>query len=220
MATEWYLAKKEELTEIATAIRNLNGGNAGLKLSDMKNEINTEKSNLEAVKTALKGKGVTVADGATLGQLSELIDGIEVGGGSSWTDSYKTFATGEFTPTSDITNTYQIDTGVPFYTGIGVSRSEGKLFLLFENPSYPFVKSYVLIALARVLSNSYIPIVNEKHINSIMSYNGGAGVRSSTNIITEPPNAGSSIWTIELTSARKFYAGKTYRWIYLEVNET
>lgn len=76
MATEWYLAKKEELTEIATAIRNLNGGNAGLKLSDMKNEINTEKSNLEAVKTALKGKGVSVADGATLGQLSELIDGI------------------------------------------------------------------------------------------------------------------------------------------------
>ena len=47
MATEWYLAKKEELTEIAIAIRNLNGGNAGLKLSDMKNEINTEKSNLE-----------------------------------------------------------------------------------------------------------------------------------------------------------------------------
>ena len=76
MATEWYLAKKEELTEIATAIRNLNGGNAGLKLSDMKNEINTEKSNLEAVKTALRGKGVSVADGATLGQLSELIDGI------------------------------------------------------------------------------------------------------------------------------------------------
>lgn len=76
MATEWYLAKKEELTEIATAIRNLNGGNAGLKLSDMKNAINTEKSNLEAVKTALKEKGVTVADGAVLSDLSGLIDGI------------------------------------------------------------------------------------------------------------------------------------------------
>ena len=88
MATEWYLAKKEELTEIAIAIRNLNGGNAGLKLSDMKNAINREKSNLEAVKTALKRKGVTVPDGATLGNLSALINGIEASGGSSWTDSY------------------------------------------------------------------------------------------------------------------------------------
>lgn len=219
MATEWYLAKKEELTEIATAIRNLNGGNAGLKLNDMKNAINTEKSNLEAVKTALKGKGVTVADGAVLSDLSGLIDGIETGGGSSWTDSYKTFVTGEFTPTSNITGTYKIDTGVPFYKG-GESYYGGKLFLLFENPSNPFVESGTFVMLARALSNSYLPIANERHIDSIIAINGDSGISFARNVITEPPKAGSSIWTMNLSLARKFCAGKTYRWIYLEVNKT
>lgn len=101
MATEWYLAKKEELTEIATAIRNLNGGNAGLKLNDMKNAINTEKSNLEAVKTALKEKGVTVADGAVLSDLSGLIDGIETSNGK--------YVKGSFTVTSDNCLDYTIE---------------------------------------------------------------------------------------------------------------
>lgn len=95
MATEWYLTKKEELAEIAMAIRALNGGNTGLKLADMKNAINTEKSNLDAVKTALKGKGITVADGATLGNLSKLIEGIEVGGGNVFHTSITPATSGE-----------------------------------------------------------------------------------------------------------------------------
>lgn len=70
MATEWCLAKKEELTEVAAAIRNLSGSSAKMNLSMMKNELNAQKSNLEDIKTSLEQKGVAVPTNASLGGLS------------------------------------------------------------------------------------------------------------------------------------------------------
>lgn len=211
MATEWYLAKKEELTEIATAIRNLNGGNAGLKLNDMKNAINTEKSNLEAVKTALKGKGVTVADGAVLSDLSGLIDGIETGGGSSWTDSYSVFATGTFTPTENLTN-YSIDTGVPFDS----SNYLKQFLIVWREPSSAIsIGFYIGMIRAFTLTGAS----SKSHVGRVAGY-GGTDMFVAKALMesegTHFPDNGDTIWTIAgLVNYLQFQSGKPYRWMLL-----
>lgn len=128
--------------------------------------------------------------------------------GSSWTDGYGNFATGTFTPEEDITDSYQVDTGIPW-----TSRNYRQVFIFFEEPTSQFVISNILCGAARITSSeSY-------DVESFVGYYSGGGILGSRNVIKQPAT-GESVWTITCSTTRKFKAGKTYRWMLIEASDT
>ena len=166
-----------------------------------------------AIKTAIEGKGVTVPDGTLLDGMAALIEGIEAGGGSSWTDNYSVFATGSFTPTERATE-WSIDTGVPY----SYKDSNNKLnycqqsLIVWREPDGNSINGLVIATLRSFSTQS-------------VDYNGGAlgsvagtpaklFYRKNTNHF---PQEGETIWKINGDSSITFMAGRPYRWILIGV---
>ena len=81
-----------------------------------------------AIKAAIEGKGVTVPDATLLDGMAPLIESIKAGGGI---EGFQ-MASGNFTPSEDITGDYTIDSSlIPFET----PTSRCYVFLL-RSPSY------------------------------------------------------------------------------------
>ena len=166
-----------------------------------------------AIKTAIEGKGVTVPDGTLRDGMAALIEGIEAGGGSSWTDSYSVFATGSFTPTERATE-WSIDTGVPYsnHDSNNTLNYLQQSLIVWREPDGKSLNGLVIATLRSYSKQS-------------TNYNGGAlgslaGVtedlfyKGNTNGF---PKVGETIWKIDGNSSIPFMAGRPYRWILLGV---
>ena len=166
-----------------------------------------------AIKTAIEGKGVTVPDGTLLDGMAALIESIEAGGGSSWTDSYSVFATGTFTPTERVTE-WSIDTGVPY----SYQDSNNKLdyfqqsLIVWREPDGKAING-LFIATLRSYSKQY-PDYNGGALGSAAGTPAKLFYRKDTNHF---PQEGETIWKIDGDSNITFMAGKPYRWILLGV---
>lgn len=167
-----------------------------------------------AIKAAIEGKGVTVPTGTLLDGMASLIESIEAGGGSSWTDSYSVFATGTFTPAENAT-AYSIDTGVPFDCSNGRNYLR-QLLIVWREPDETTISGLVVCA-----KRGYVGKITN---GSSRYYVGGAigssgGITASRPFIADSnpfPQEGETTWTItDLNTGTSFKSGKPYRWILL-----
>ena len=129
------------------------------------------------------------------------------GGGSSWTDVYSVFATGNFTPTENATE-WSIDTGVLFDSSNYLSQ----FLIIWRESDMTSVTGFYLGAI-RALTKSN----SGTHMGIVVGSNAGANVASPLKDSNSSyPIDGNTIWTITgLSSSLQFRAGKTYRWILL-----
>ena len=169
-----------------------------------------------AIKTAIEGKGVTVPAGTLLDGMAALIDGIEAGGGSSWTDSYSVFATGTFTPTENVTE-WSIDTGVPFDCSNEGNYLRQSL-IVWREPDETNILGLVVCVkrgyTAHMTNGSSSYFVG----GAIGSSGGGSSARPFRSDSNPFPQEGETIWTISnLNTSTNFRSGKPYRWILLGV---
>ena len=165
-----------------------------------------------AIKAAIEGKGVTVPNGTLLDGMAALIESIEAGGGSSWTDSYSVFATGTFTPIETL-NEYSIDTGVPFdCSGDNYLR---QMLLIWREPDMKTI-SGLSIGVIRTFTSRSNADVRTPH-GLLTGSNGGLIANTQlTSANHSFPNQGETVWVIsDLTSGTNFRAGKPYRWMLL-----
>lgn len=169
-----------------------------------------------AIKTAIEGKGVTVPDGTLLNGMAALIESIEAGGGSSWTDNYSVFATGTFTPTENVTE-WSIDTGVPFDCSNKRNYLRQSL-IVWREPDETNITGLVICA-KRGYTDTMTNGSSSYYVGGAMGTNGGSSVarafRADSNQL---PQEGETIWTItNLNTSTNFRSGKPYRWILLGV---
>lgn len=166
-----------------------------------------------AIKTAIEGKGVTVPNGTLLDGMAALIESIEAGGGSSWTDSYSVFATGTFTPTEKVTE-WSIDTGVPYsyYDSNNKLNYLQQSLILWREPDGNSLNGLV-VATLRSYSKQY-PDYNGGALGSLAGTAAKLFYRKNTNNF---PQEGETIWKIDGNSDITFMAGRPYRWILLGV---
>ena len=166
-----------------------------------------------AIKAAVEGKGVTVPDGTLLDGMAALIESIQAGGGSSWTDSYSVFATGTFTPTENITN-LSIDTGIPFDSAGGTDYRRQILIGYCEPSTGDSGQAGLLVFLWRAIGT---------HFNGADVVFGAFGFPAGSNAAKfikgsnlPFPNEGETIWNISgLTTSTNFRTNKIYRWMLL-----
>lgn len=169
-----------------------------------------------AIKTAIEGKGVTVPDGTLLNGMAALIEGIEAGGGSSWTDSYSVFATGSFTPTENVTE-WSIDTGVPFDCSNEINYLRQSL-IVWREPDETTISGLVVCA-KRGYKGTMINGSLDYFVGGAVGSSGGNSVSRPFRADSNPlPQEGETIWTItNLNTGTNFRSGKPYRWILLGV---
>ena len=179
----------------------------------VQSEITRLENAKAAIKAAIEGKGVTVPDGTLLDGMAALIESIEAGGGSSWTDSYSVFATGTFTPTEKVTE-WSIDTGVPY----SYHDSNNKLnylqqsLILWREPDGNSLNGLVVATLRSYSKQS--PDYNGGALGSLAGTAAKLFYRKKTNAF---PQEGETIWKIDGNSDIAFMAGRLYRWILLGV---
>lgn len=77
------MSVKEKMTNIANAVRSLNGSIEKLSLDAISAALQVEKQNVDDAFDAIVNKGVSVPDGSTSSALAGLIDSIEGGGGGA-----------------------------------------------------------------------------------------------------------------------------------------
>ena len=166
-----------------------------------------------AIKAAIEGKGVTVPDGTLLDGMAALIDGIEAGGGSSWTDSYSVFATGTFTPTENTTE-FSIDTGIPFDSAGGTDYRRQILIGYCEPSTGYSVQAGLLVFLWRAISDK---INGDTVVFGAISFPNGLNTAKFIKGRNLPfPNEGETIWNISgLSTSTNFRNNKIYRWMLL-----
>ena len=169
-----------------------------------------------AIKTAIEGKGVTVPEGTLLNGMAALIEGIEAGGGSSWTDNYSVFATGSFTPTEDVTE-WSIDTGVPFDCSNKRNYLRQSL-IVWREPDETTISGLVVCA-KRGYKSTMTNGSSTYYVGGAVGSSGGNSAarlfRADSNSL---PQEGETIWTISnLNTGTNFRSGKPYRWILLGV---
>ena len=166
-----------------------------------------------AIKAAVEGKGVTVPDGTLLDGMAALIDGIEAGGGSSWTDSYSVFATGTFTPTEN-TKEFSIDTGIPFDSAGGTDYRR-QILIGYCEPSTGYSgQAGLLVFLWRAI------IARFDGANVVFGAIGfPSGINAAKFIKGSDlpfPNEGETIWNISgLSTSTNFRNNRIYRWMLL-----
>ena len=166
-----------------------------------------------AIKAAIEGKGVTVPDATLLDGMAALIESIEAGGGSSWTDSYSVFATGTFTPTENTTE-FSIDTGIPFDSAGGTDYRR-QILIGYCEPSTGYSAS------AGLLVFLWRGIIAEPTGDAVVF--GAIGFPSGLNSAKfikgnklPFPNEGETIWNISgLSTSTNFRNNKIYRWMLL-----
>ena len=161
-----------------------------------------------AIKAAVEGKGVTVPDGTLLDGMASLIESIEAGGGSSWTDSYSAFATGTFTPTEN-SKEVTINTGIPFDSSNYLSQ----FLMIWREPDMTTVSGlYIGIIRAASKANS------GTHMGVIVGSSAGTNVAEPLQKSgSSYPTIGDSVWSITgiSSTAISFRGGKSYRWLLL-----
>ena len=166
-----------------------------------------------AIKAAIEGKGVTVPDGTLLDGMAALIDGIEAGGGSSWTDSYSVFATGTFTPTENTTQ-LSIDTGIPFDSAGGTDYRR-QILIGYCEPSTGYSASAgLLVFLWRCIIAEF---KGDAVVFGAISFPNGLNTAKFIKGNNLPfPNEGETIWNISgLSTSTNFRNNKIYRWMLL-----
>ena len=166
-----------------------------------------------AIKTAIEDKGVTVPDGTLLDGMAALIESIEAGGGSSWTDSYSVFATGTFTPTENTTE-FSIDTGIPFDSAGGTDYRR-QILIGYCEPSTGYSgQAGLLVFLWRTIGAKFSG--NTVVFGAIGFPNGLNTAKFIKGSNLPFPNEGETIWNISgLTTSTNFRNNKIYRWMLL-----
>ena len=166
-----------------------------------------------AIKAAVEGKGVTVPDGTLLDGMAALIDGIEAGGGSSWTDSYSVFATGTFTPTENTTE-FSIDTGIPFDSAGGTDYRRQILIGYCEPSTGYSAQTGLLVFLWRDIDAKFD---GANVVFGAIGFPNGLNTAKFIKGSNLPfPNEGETIWNISgLTTSTNFRNNKIYRWMLL-----
>ena len=166
-----------------------------------------------AIKAAIEGKGVTVPDATLLDGMAALIDGIEAGGGSSWTDSYSVFATGTFTPTENTTE-FSIDTGIPFDSAGGTDYRR-QILIGYCEPSTGYSgQSGLLGFLWRAIGAKFS---GDTVVFGAISFPNGLNTAKFIKGSNLPfPNEGETIWNISgLSTSTNFRNNRIYRWMLL-----
>lgn len=149
----------------------------------------------------------------------EAIEGIETGGGSSWTDSYSVFATGTFTPVENVVSV-EIDTGVPFDCSNGTNYQRQSLIIYREQNGSFITGVATVIVMSQIgeIDNSSYQTVTGGMISFSSGLYGGKALKANA---TPFPEEGESIWTVvtntSVTSSTRFSAGASYRWLLLGV---
>ena len=162
---------------------------------------------------AVEGKGVTVPDGTLLDGMAALIESIEAGGGSSWTDSYSVFSTGTFTPTEN-TKELSIDTGIPFDSAGGTDYRR-QILIGYCEPSTGYSGSAgLLVFLWRAIGAK---VDGDKVVFGALSFPNGLNTAKFIKRSDLPfPNEGDTIWNISgLGTSTNFRSNKIYRWMLL-----
>lgn len=166
-----------------------------------------------AIKAAIEGKGVTVPAGTLLDDMAALIESIEAGGGSSWTDSYSVFATGTFTPTENTTK-LSIDTGIPFDSAGGTDYRR-QILIGYCEPSTGYSGAAgLLVFLWRAISAN----VDGAHVVfGALGFPNGLNTSKFIKRSNLPfPNEGETIWNISgLNTSTNFRNNRIYRWMLL-----
>ena len=166
-----------------------------------------------AIVAAVEGKGVTVPDGTLLDGMAALIDGIEAGGGSSWTDSYSVFATGTFTPTENTTE-FSIDTGIPFDSAGGTDYRR-QILIGYCEPSTGYSgQAGLLVFLWRAIGAGFD---GATVVFGAIGFPNGLNTAKFIKGSNLPfPNEGETIWNISgLSTSTNFRINKIYRWMLL-----
>ena len=166
-----------------------------------------------AIKTAIEGKGVTVPDGTLLDGMAALIDGIEAGGGSSWTDSYSVFATGTFTPTENTTE-FSIDTGIPFDSAGGTDYRR-QILIGYCEPSTGYSgQAGLLVFLWRAIGAEFD---GATVVFGAIGFPNGLNTAKFIKGSNLPfPNERETIWNISgLSTSTNFRINRIYRWMLL-----
>ena len=166
-----------------------------------------------AIKAAIEGKGVTVPDGTLLDGMAALIESIEAGGGSSWTDSYSVFATGTFTPTENTTE-FSIDTGIPFDSA-GRTDYRRQILIGYCEPSTGYSgQAGLLVFLWRAIGAKFN---GDTVVFGAIGFPNGLNTAKFIKGSALPfPNEGETIWNISgLTTSTNFRNNKIYRWMLL-----
>ena len=166
-----------------------------------------------AIKAAVEGKGVTVPDGTLLDGIASLIESIEAGGGSSWTDSYSVFATGTFTPTENTTE-LSIDTGIPFDSAGGTDYRRQILIGYCEPSTGYYGQAGLLVFLWRSI---YGKFDGDAVVFGAIGFPSGIKASKFFKGNELPfPNEGETIWNISgLTTTTNFRNNRIYRWMLL-----
>ena len=166
-----------------------------------------------SIVAAVEGKGVTVPDGTLLDGMAALIDGIEAGGGSSWTDSYSVFATGTFTPTENTTE-FSIDTGIPFDSAGGTDYRR-QILIGYCEPSTGYSgQAGLLVFLWRAIIARFD---GDTVVFGAIGFPSGINASKFIKGSNLPfPNEGETIWNISgLSSSTNFRNNRIYRWMLL-----
>lgn len=119
--------------------------------------------------------------------LIEAIEGIETGGGSSWTDNYSVFATGTFTPTENNTEV-TINTGISFDSSNYLSQ----FLIIWREPDMTAVSGFyigIIRALTKTNSGTHMGVI----VGSSNGTNGAAPLKKSG---SSYPTIGDSVWSI------------------------
>ena len=166
-----------------------------------------------SIVAAIEGKGVTVPDGTLLDGMAALIESIEAGGGSSWTDSYSVFATGTFTPTEN-TTTLSIDTGIPFDSAGGTDYRR-QILIGYCEPSTGYSgQAGLLVFLWRAIAAK---VKDDIFVFGALGFPNGLNTAKFIKRSDLPfPNEGETIWNISgLSSSTNFRNNRIYRWMLL-----
>lgn len=143
----------------------------------------------------------------------ETIEGIETGGGNSWTDNYSVFATGAFTPTENTTE-LSINTGIPFDSAGGTDYRR-QILIGYCEPSTEYNgQAGLLVFLWRAIGATF----NDAYVVfGALAFSSGTYALKFIKGKSLPfPNEGETIWNISgLTTATNFRTNKIYRWMLL-----
>ena len=166
-----------------------------------------------AIKAAIEGKGVTVPAGTLLDGMAALIEGIEAGGGSSWTDSYSVFATGTFTPTENTTE-LSIDTGIPFDSAGGTDYRR-QILIGYCEPSTGYSGAAGLLVF--LWRSSIANLKGDAVVFGAIGFPNGLNTAKFIKGNNLPfPNEGETIWNISgLSTSTNFRINRIYRWMLL-----
>ena len=185
-----YIIDGALLTNIADAVRSVDGSTNTLTPEQMVTKLNTIKTSIDAALSAIEDKGVTVPDGSNSNNLAELIAQISSGG--------MKFTSGTYTPTTERnTATITHDLG-----------RKPKIFIIYKksnlyNSTTATLDSYVIIGDKEYASG---------RIKSSSSFGGWVGNVSSSSITSTSVSMTCRFQYSSTVYNAFFMAGQTFNW--------